>query len=102
MGLTDGIKKALFTTAFNYIGKNPEENAPKLMSWVDKLAGSGPDSFEPQRDAIRSVINDPNNNMHSLVMDMMTETDPEVLKILFQNFFLNANILGWKKQEEYR
>ncbi|MDD7001190.1 MAG: stable inheritance protein KleA [Oscillibacter sp.] len=68
MGLTDQIKKTALKTAFSYLEKNPEENAPKLMAWVDKLAGNGPDSFQSQRDAIRAVINDPNNNMHQLVM----------------------------------
>ena len=38
MGIADSMKKAAFSTAFSYIGKNPEENAPKLMAWVDKLA----------------------------------------------------------------
>ncbi len=36
-------------TAFNYIEKNPEQNLPKLMDWVDKLAGDGPDSYPSQR-----------------------------------------------------
>ena len=62
------IPKTLSTlglkTAFDYIEKNPEKNLPKLMEWVDKLAGSGPDSFQPQRDAFRAVINDPSNNMY--------------------------------------
>ena len=33
-------------TVFGYIEKNPEKNLPQLMDWVDKLAGSGPDSFQ--------------------------------------------------------
>ena len=33
MGIADSMKKAAFSTAFSYIGKNPEENAPKLMAW---------------------------------------------------------------------
>lgn len=45
MGIADSMKKAAFSTAFSYIGKNPEENAPKLMAWVDKFAGDGPNSF---------------------------------------------------------
>ena len=102
MGIADSMKKAAFSTAFSYIGKNPEENAPKLMAWVDKLAGEGPDSFPAQRAAIRNVINDKNNNMHQLVMDIMKDTDPDVLKATFMNFFLNANIIGWPKQEENR
>ena len=48
MGIADSMKKAAFSTAFSYIGKNPEENAPKLMAWVDKFAGEGPDSFPSQ------------------------------------------------------
>ena len=102
MGIADSMKKAAFSTAFSYIGKNPEENAPKLMAWVDKFAGEGPDSFPAQRAAIRNVINDKNNNMHQLVMDIMKNTDPDVLKATFMNFFLNANIIGWPKQEENR
>ena len=102
MGIADSMKKAAFSTAFSYIGKNPEENAPKLMAWVDKFAGEGPDSFPAQRAAIRNVINDKDNNMHQLVMDIMKDTDPDVLKATFMNFFLNANIIGWPKQEENR
>ena len=102
MGIADSMKKAAFSTAFSYIGKNPEENAPKLMAWVDKFAGDGPNSFPTQRAAVRKVINDKDNNMHQLVMDIMKDTDPEVLKATFMNFFLNANIIGWPKQEENR
>ena len=91
MSISDTIKKAAFTTAFNYIGKNPEVNAPKLM-----------DSFERQRNAVRAVVNDPSNNMYKLMMSLMKETDTDVLKTFFQNFFLNANLIGWKKQDEYR
>ena len=102
MGLTDQIKKTALKTAFSYLEKNPEENAPKLMAWVDKLAGNGPDSFKAQRDAVRAVINDPSNNMHRLVMDILKQTDNEVLKATFTNFFLNANIIGWPVQEKNR
>lgn len=45
MSLSNQLKKASLRTAFGYLEKNPEENALKLMSWVDKLAGEGPDSF---------------------------------------------------------
>ena len=102
MGISDSVKKLTLNTAFSYLEKDPEQNAPKLMAWVDKLAGSGPDSFEPQRAAVRSVINDPDNNMHQLVMDILRETDKDVLKATFQNFFLNANIIGWPVQEKMR
>ena len=102
MGISNSVKKLTLNTAFSYLEKDPEQNAPKLMAWVDKLAGDGPNSFEPQRDAVRNVINNPDNNMHQLVMDIMRDTDKEVLKATFQNFFLNANIIGWPIQEKMR
>ena len=96
------LTKLGLKTAFNYIEKDPEQNLPKLMTWVDRLAGSGPDSFEPQRDAFRAVINDPSNNMHQLMMNIFQDVDNGVLKAVFENFFLNANIIGWPIQEEMR
>ena len=94
---TLGIK-----TAYSYIEKDPERNLPKLMEWVDKLAGTGPDSFQEQRDAFRAVINDPDNNMHQLIMNTLQGVDNGVLKTFFVNFFLNANIIGWPIQEKFR
>ena len=79
-------------TAYGYIEKDPEHNLPKLMEWVDRLAGDGPNSFLVQRDAFRTVINDPDNNMHQLLMNIFREVDNDVLKATFENFLLNANI----------
>ena len=44
--------------------------------------------------AVRQVLENPDSNMHQLVMKIMKETDGEVLKATFENFFLNANIIG--------
>lgn len=96
------LGKVGLKTAYSYIEKNPERNLPKLMEWVDRLAGDGPDSFPVQRDAFRSVINDPGNNMYQLIMNIFREVDNDVIKAVFENFFLNANIIGWPKQEEMR
>ena len=102
MALGNTMKKVALRTAFDYIGKNPEDNMPKLMDWVDRFAGDGPDSFPVQRAAVRKVIEDPENNMYQLVMRIMRDTDSDVLKATFENFFLNANIIGWPMQEENR
>lgn len=68
MPLTEQIKKVSLRTAFGYLERNPEENAIKLLGWVDKLAGTGPDSFESQRAAVRRVLEDPPNNMYQLTI----------------------------------
>lgn len=69
---------------------------------MDRLAGDGPDSFPTQRAAFRQVLADPQNNMYQLIMSVLNDIDKDVLKATFENFFLNANIIGWPKQEEYR
>ncbi len=89
-------------TAFSYLGKNPDENIPKLMKWTDRLAGDGENSFKKHRDVIRNVINDPDCNMHKLIWSLWDDIDSHVLGKAFENFALNAVLLGWKKEEELR
>ena len=102
MALGNTMKKVALRTAFDYIGKNPEENLPKLMDWVDRFAGDGENSFPAQRAAFRRVVEDPSNNMYQLMMRIFRDTDNDVLKATFENFFVNANLVGWPKQEENR
>ncbi len=92
-----GLKKA-----FDYVGKDPDKNLPKLMALVDKFAGSGPNSFEVQRATFRQIISDPDNNMHKLLWSVWTDIDDGVLKKTFENFIINANLVGWPREEELR
>ncbi|MBD5084817.1 MAG: radical SAM protein [Clostridiales bacterium] len=100
--ITKTLSKLGLKTAYGYIEKDPERNLPKLMEWVDKLAGDGPNNFREQRDAFRAVINDPDNNMYQLMMNIFREVDNDVLKTTFENFFLNVNFIGWPIQEKMR
>lgn len=102
MDLSAHMKKTALRTALGYIEKDPEKNLQQLMTWVDKLAGDGPNSFPSQRAAFHNVLDHPEGNMYQLVMKVIHETDNEVLKKTFENFFLNASVLGWPKQQEYR
>lgn len=102
MGFTNELKRATLKTAFHYLEKDPEKNANKLMTLVDTFAGEGPDSFPTQRAAFRKVLEDPENNMNQLIMSVLKDIDKDVMKATFENFFLNANIVGWPKQEENR
>ena len=100
--LGNSIKKFAIDHAFSYIEKDPIKNLSKVMDMVDKFAGDGPESFPRQRQAIRDAINDENCTSHKLVMRIMTEMDVGFAETLLSNFFLNASITGWKKQDEYR
>lgn len=88
--------------AFDYIGRDPDKNLPKLINWVDAAAGTGPDSFQVQRNAFRKVIGDPDNNMHKLLWSVWNDIDAGVLKKTFENFVLNAALKGWKQEQKMR
>ncbi len=86
---------------FSYIGKDPEENLPKLMDWVDHFAPAGEKGFPAQRAVFRKAIEE-KNNMYQLLIRLFKESDSEVLKVFFQNFLINGNMEGWPKQEKLR
>ena len=102
MGFTNELKRATLKKAFDYLEKDPEKNVHKLMDLVDKFAGEGPNSFPTQRAAFRNVLADPENNMYQLIMSIFKDIDKEVMKATLENFFFNANIVGWPKQEDSR
>ena len=93
MDVSMQIKKTALRTALGYIEKNPEENVLKLMDWVDKLAGDGPNSFPAQRKAFRNVLNDPECSMYQLIMSVFRDIDNDVLKVVFENFFHAAPVI---------
>ena len=99
MQIPNSLKKFGIEQAINYLSKDPEKNLPKLMEWVDRFAG---DSFARQRDAIREAVNNPDDVYHQLIMHVMHDIDTDVLKTTFVNFFLNANLIGWPKQDAVR
>ena len=95
MSIADSVKKIGFRKVYDYLDKDPDTNMPKLMEWVDKFAGDGPNSFPAQRAAFRNVIQDPNNNWYRLIKSMWTDVDDGVRRTFFENFILNGNLIGW-------
>lgn len=84
---------------FRYLRRDPEKNFLKLMDWADKFSGG---EFPRQRAAIRAVAEDTGNPYHEYVVNLIRDVDPDVLETIVINFFLNANLIGWKQQEKCR
>lgn len=99
MDVATTIKKFGLEQAFGYLYKDPEKNLRKLMDWADKFAGG---EFAPQRKAIREAITNPEHPYYSYIRRLITEVDPDVMKTLAVNLFINASLVGWTRQEEYR
>ena len=100
MKIPDSLKRYGLAKVFDYLDKDPMTNMAKVMDLVNKFAG--PETLAKQREAFDKVINDKDSCWHQLIEKVWTQTDPNVLKTLFNNFFVNANLVGWPKQEEMR
>ncbi len=99
MDASTTLKKFGLEQAFRYLYKDPEKNLKKLMDWADKFSKGG---FPNQRRVIREIIEDPSHPYHGYILRILKDVDPEVTKSLVTNFFINANLVGWDKQEAYR
>ena len=99
MNVTNTIKKLGLEQAFDYLYKDPESNLLKLMDWADKFSGG---EFEAPRREIRKAMEDPAHPYHSYIMHIINDIDPEVMKTLAVNFFINSALSGWPKQEANR
>ena len=99
MSAMNTLKKFGLEQAFNYVYKDPDKNFIKIMDWADKFSGGG---FPTQRAMIRAAISNPEHPYYPFIHRLVTDIDPHVMKTLVANFFINANLAGWKKQDECR
>ena len=99
MSAMNTLKKFGLEQAFNYVYKDPDKNFIKIMDWADKFSGGG---FPTQRAMIREAISNPEHPYYPFIHRLVTDIDPHVMKTLAANFFINANLAGWPRQDECR
>lgn len=99
MDASTAIKKFGLEQAFNYLYKDPDKNLVKLMDWADKFAGG---EFVTQRNIIREAITAPEHPYYPFIRRLVKDIDPEVMKTIAVNFFVNASLVGWPRQEACR
>ena len=97
MDVSMTLKKIGLEQAVNYLYKDPEKNLEKIMNWADQFAKG---EFVPQRREIRKAITDPSHPYYPFVRRLLYDLDPNVLKTAAVNFFVNAVMAGWPKQEK--
>lgn len=100
MELETKLKKAALGTALDYIAKDPERNIHKLMGWVDKFTADDPENLAPQRNAVRKVLDEPDSSMYKLIMNIFRDVDTDVIKKVFENYIVNANLIGFPREAE--
>lgn len=87
------VKKVL-----DYLESDPDKNIPKILDWVDKFDKDN--RFESQRKAVHSVIDNTDSNWYKLIQSVFTDINPEVRKVLFENFIVNTFLIGMQRQEK--
>ena len=94
------IKQALQSMAVKqaiaYLEKDPENNIVKLLNWVEAFDRRG--RIDKHMKAVRPALSDPDSNWRKLVLKLYTDIDKDVRTTLFENFLLNATIVGGDMQ----
>jgi len=88
-----GVKQVL-----KYLDRNPEENIPKALSWLEAHDKEG--NVAHQAQMVRDAIADENNNWHRLVMSLWTDIDDAQRVRIFENFVINASMIGSVRQKK--
>jgi len=84
----------------NYVDKDPETNIPKIIDWVDKHM-TGHD-FHTQIQTFRNVMDNPDYaNWHDLLFSLW-DKDNGVRRAAFENFIINATVIGCARQDQYK
>ncbi|WP_432300741.1 radical SAM protein [Anaerobutyricum soehngenii] len=99
MNAANTLKKLGIEQTFNYIYKDPDKNMNKIMDWADKFSQG---QFPSQREMIREAIENPEHPYYSYIRKLFKDVDPHVTKTLAVNFFINAALTGWPKEEKLR
>ena len=98
MNAANTLKKLGIEQTFNYIYKDPDKNIKKMMDWADKFSQG---QFPSQRKMIRKAIENPEHPYYPYIRKLFKDVDPHVTKTLAVNFFINAALTGWPKEEKW-
>ena len=90
-----GLKKVI-----TYLDSEPDKNIPKILDWAEKFDKDG--GLENQLKTIRNALSDEYSNWYKLTKSLWTDVDDDVRKKMFENFIVNATIIGGQRQEKSR
>ena len=89
---TFGLKRIV-----SYMDKDPDKNIPKVLNWIDKVGG-----VETQAKTSREAFENKDGNWYPYIKSFWTDVDDGVRRTIFENFIVNATILGGKRREKFR
>ncbi len=99
MSITTSLEKLGIDKVVNHLYKDPEKNIRQVISWVEKI---GKGRFDIQLKYIKRAVEDPSDPYYPYVRHIINDIDPEVVKKVATNFFINANVIGTPLQDKLR
>ena len=99
MNASEKMKGFAMKQVFSWLDKNPEENIPKVLDYLEAHDQDG-HSVTDQVQGIRRAIADPDNNWSKLVRSLWTDIDAKQRKKLVETAVVNGSLIGTPKTEK--
>lgn len=92
MNLTETAKAFGVKQVLKYIERDFDQNAIKICDWL--IAHDKANAVSMQARMVREVLSDKDNNWYQLVKSLYTDIDAGQRKRIFENFIINAGLIG--------
>lgn len=92
MTVAEKVKQTAAMKAFDYIGRDPEKNIPKVLDIVGSLDDSG--ALTTHIESIRKTFADPENGMRKLTLSLWRDIDPSQLRKVYEEMAVNSMMLA--------
>ena len=98
--LKENAEALALKTVLSYInGKDPDDAIAKVLEWVDRF-DEKEGTVAKQRALIHRELGNKDGNWYKLVKSFWTDIDPAVRQKTFENFIINATIIGGRRKAE--
>lgn len=93
---TADIARPIVNRILTYLSRDPVKNLPRIISLAERIAIS--EAHKAQIRDLAEAVLDNDSNWRELAIRVVLETDPHVLRTLFNNFLINATLEGTPRQ----
>lgn len=100
MAVKEKLTTVMVEQALNYLEKDPLENLPKLLDFVEKFDFNH--ALEKQIKNAREGLTGKNDNWRRLVTSVYEDVDESIRKTLFKNAVLNSVVLSRSRKEKIK
>jgi len=97
LSMKEKIESLSMKTILTLVESNPEKNIPIILDLLERIDEGK--FIGNQLSVVKNVLKNKDGNWYKLVNSLWTDIDDGVRKKLFENFIINATVIGGKRQE---